>query len=558
MKEKITPFKRLIKLLSLDKKDLYQILFYSIFYGFVSLSLPLGIQSIINLIQGGRVSLSWIVLVLVVVIGVIFLGILQILQLRITENIQQKIFIRSSFEFAYRFPKFKFHSYYNDHLPELANRFFDTIGTQKGVSKLILDYSSAFLQIIFGLILLSLYHPFFILFGFFLFILLYLIFRFSFDKGLETSLKESKFKYKVANWLQEIAHNNVTFKNNSKHEFALQRNDYLTDKYLYHRESHFKVLVNQYKQMIAFKVILTAGLLLVGGFLVINQQMNIGQFVAAEIIILLVINSVEKIILGIETLYDVLTSIEKIGLVTDMEMEEESTHQPTKDCFYKIQLELENIAFRFPDSKEDILKNIHLTIKPGEKIFLDGVNGSGKTTLLRIIGGLIQPSKGLFYVNDDSLRKLDLDAYRCQIGMVTTGQALFHGTILENITLNDPEISNERVKEMIQVLHLKDFIKAHPNGLDAQVFPDGKLVPSSVAQKIILARVLIKNPKILILEEPMDHLDAQQEMEIIDYLTDAKHPWTLLVTSRNNYWKQKSQRQIILEKGTIVADIKNK
>ncbi|MFN3909151.1 MAG: ABC transporter ATP-binding protein, partial [Flavobacterium sp.] len=195
MKEKITPFKRLIKLLSLDKKDLYQILFYSIFYGFVSLSLPLGIQSIINLIQGGRVSLSWIVLVLVVVIGVIFLGILQILQLRITENIQQKIFIRSSFEFAYRFPKFKFHSYYNDHLPELANRFFDTIGTQKGVSKLILDYSSAFLQIIFGLILLSLYHPFFILFGFFLFILLYFIFRFSFDKGLETSLKESKFKY---------------------------------------------------------------------------------------------------------------------------------------------------------------------------------------------------------------------------------------------------------------------------------------------------------------------------------------------------------------------------
>lgn len=558
MKDQISPLKRLIKLLSLDKKDLYQILFYAIFYGFVSLSLPLGIQSIINLIQGGRVSLSWIVLVLVVVIGVIFLGILQILQLRITENIQQKIFIRSSFEFAYRFPKFKFHSYYNDHLPELANRFFDTINTQKGVAKLILDYSSAFLQIIFGLILLSLYHPFFILFGFFLFVLLYLIFRLSFDNGLKTSLKESKFKYKVAHWLQEIAHNHVTFKNNSKHEFALKRNDELTDKYLYHRESHFNVLVSQYKQMIAFKVILTAGLLLVGGFLVINQQMNIGQFVAAEIVILLVINSVEKIILGIETLYDVLTSIEKIGLVTDLEMEEETSHQPTKDCFFKIQLELENIAFKFPDSKEDVLKHIHLTIKPGEKLFLDGANGSGKTTLLRIIGGLLQPTSGLFYVNDDSLRKLDLEGYRCQIGMVTSGQALFHGTIFENITLNDPEVSNEKLREVIEILHLKEFVKAHPNGLDAEVFPDGKLIPSSVAQKIILARVIIKSPKILILEEPMDHLDAEQERQIIDYLTDVKHQWTLLVTSRNPYWKQKVQRQITLEKGTIIADLKNK
>ncbi|MFN3756301.1 MAG: ABC transporter ATP-binding protein, partial [Flavobacterium sp.] len=220
MKNNPSPLTRFYHLLQLDKKDIYQVILYAIFSGIVSLSLPLGIQAIINLIQGGRVSLSWIILVFVVVIGVILSGILRLMQMRITENIQQKIFTRSSFEFGYRFPKIKFDAIYNQYAPELANRFFDTMSIQKGVSSLILEYSAAFLQIVFSLILLSLYHPFFIVFGFMLFMLLYFIFKFSFKAGLESSIKESKFKYKVAHWLQEIARNQITFKNESHHHFA--------------------------------------------------------------------------------------------------------------------------------------------------------------------------------------------------------------------------------------------------------------------------------------------------------------------------------------------------
>jgi ABC-type bacteriocin/lantibiotic exporter with double-glycine peptidase domain len=102
------PLKRFFNLISLDKKDISQIFFYAIFAGLISLSLPLGIQAIINFIQSGRISASWIVLVVLVVIGVVFVGILSLMQLRITENLQQKIFVRSSFEFAYRLPKIKF------------------------------------------------------------------------------------------------------------------------------------------------------------------------------------------------------------------------------------------------------------------------------------------------------------------------------------------------------------------------------------------------------------------------------------------------------------------
>ena len=232
----MTTIQRYINLLKLDKKDIYQVIFYAIFAGIVSLSLPLGIQAIINLIQGGRISFSWILLIVLVIIGVALVGILSLMQLRITENIQQKIFIRSSFEFAAKFPQIKPNELYNNYPPDLANRFFDTINIQKGTSKLLTDFSSALLQIVFGILLLSIYHPFFIIFGFLLFILLYSIFRYSFLPGLNSSLQESKFKYKVASWIQEIARNNVSFKRKHSNDFALHKNDQLVMEYLGFRE----------------------------------------------------------------------------------------------------------------------------------------------------------------------------------------------------------------------------------------------------------------------------------------------------------------------------------
>lgn len=189
-----TPLKRFYNLLELDKKDIYQIFFYAIFAGLISLSLPLGIQAIITFIQSGRVSASWIVLIILVVAGVALVGILALMQLRITENLQQKIFVRASFEFAARLPKIKSEELYGTYPPELTNRFFDTLTIQKGTSKLLTDFSAALLQITFGIILLSLYHPYFIVFGLLLFLLLFFIFKFSYKSGIETSLKESKFK----------------------------------------------------------------------------------------------------------------------------------------------------------------------------------------------------------------------------------------------------------------------------------------------------------------------------------------------------------------------------
>jgi len=556
MKERIstlTPLQRLTNLLQLDKKDIYQIILYAVFSGLVSLSLPLGIQAIINLIQGGRVSLSWIILVLVVVIGVAFNGILRYMQLRITELIQQKIFIRSSFEFAYRFPKIKSTALYNRYPPELANRFFDTITVQKSIAKLILDYSESFLQIIFGLLLLSIYHPLFILFGLFLFILLYLIFKMSFDVGLKTSLKESKYKYKVAHWIQEISRNHLGFKNNIETDFVLYKNDILVSQYLVNRENHFVIIKRQFAQLIGFKVLITAGLLLIGGYLVISQQLNIGQFVAAEIIILLVINSVEKIIIGLETLYDLLTSIEKIGQVVDLETEE-TTEKASAFCYNQLYFEVNNLSFTFPDSTKRILNNVSLKINQGESIAIKGKNGSGKSTLLRILSGLIETNEGSLYINDENYKKLDLNQYRAQIGIVISDQVTFEGTIYENITFNNPAITPERLKWVIEKVMLDDDIKKLPKGLDELILTDSRQLPSSISQKILLARAIVNNPNVLFLEDPFDKIDLEQANKMIDFILSKENKWTVVVISKNEYWAEKCDRNLTLDKGKLISD----
>lgn len=552
-KQLLTSWQRLINLLRLERKDVLQILYYAIFAGGLSLILPLGIQAIINLIQGAQVSTSWIVLVVLVTLSVAFTGTLQLMQLRIVENLQQKIFTKSSIEFAYRFPKIKMSELHNYYPPELANRFFDTLMVQKGVSKLLLDIPASLLQIIFGLLLLSFYHPFFIIYGLFLIILIYLVFKFTITRGLETSLLESKYKYKVAHWIQEIARSIISFKLSGKTSLALQKNDVLVKDYLSARENHFRILVIQYIQMIGFKVLVTAGLLLIGGLLVLNQQMNIGQFVAAEIIILLVIASVEKLIVSLETMYDVLTSLEKIGQVVDKELESQTGEKPFKEneCF---KISLEKVCYTTPKRDYPILSDISFAVEPKSNLLIQGASGAGKSTLLRIIAGVLQPSKGDIYINDVSLKGIYLNHYRAQIGHSLSGETPFEGTILENITFGDSAISEETINWAVEKTGLREFVKHQPKGIKTMIYPEGKQISDTVAKKILLARAFVKKPSLLILEDALEQFDSEEANKIIDFILDKTNNWTLIVVGEHKHWREKCERILELENGNIIKD----
>ncbi len=553
----LTAWQRFVGLLSLDKKDILQVFYYAIFAGLVNLSLPLGIQAIINLIQGAQVSTSWVILVILVTLGVAFVGLLQLMQIRIIENVQQKIFTRSSFEFAFRFPKIKMSQLRNYYPPELANRFFDTLTVQKGLSKILIDFPAALLQIVFGLLLLSFYHPFFILYGLLLILLIYVVFRYTAQRGLDTSLDESKNKYKVAHWLQEIARSIISFKLSGKTTHAVDKNDTLVADYLDARESHFRILVLQFVQMIGFKVLVTAGLLLIGGLLVLNQEMNIGQFVAAEIIILLVIGSVEKLILGLENFYDILTSLEKLGQVVDKELEPQDGEKPFKeeDGF---SVELSKVSYNVPERGKTIIEDVSFTIQPKSRILLQGAAGSGRSSLLRLIAGIIEPDSGNIYVNNVSLQGINLNYYRSHIGQSLSDDSPFEGTLLNNITFGNKTITQEQVYWALDKVKLTEWVKEQPKGIHTILYPEGKQIPFIVAKKIVLARNIVTKPKLLILKDPLDQFYKEEAEEIMQFLTNVENDWALVVVSENTKWIQHCGRILTMRDGRLVNDKKGK
>jgi len=545
-------WERFYNLLRLERRDILQISYYAIFAGVLSLSLPLGVQSIVNLIQGAQISSSWIILVALVTLGVVFTGVLQVMQMRIIETLQQRIFTRSSFELSYRFPKIFMRELRHHYPPELANRFFDTLSIQKGLSKILIDVPTALIQIVFALILLSFYHPFFIIFGFSLLTLMYFVFQVTVRRGLETSLVESQQKYKVAHWIQEIARSVVSFKLSGDTNFALRKNDELVSDYLTAREAHFRVIKIQYIKMIAFKVAVTTGLLVIGGALVLNQQMNIGQFVAAEIIILLVIASVEKLIVSLETLYDILTSVEKLGQVVDMDME--SDEGKTPNLTKGLVLELNDVSYSVADREDPILSNIHLKVPEKGIVLVQGASGSGKSSLLRLLAGVNLPTRGSVFVNEHNLKALHLSHYRSHLGMSLDDEAPFEGTLGENLTFGNPHRSAAQIREVVEVVGLQAFVKSQPLGLDTMIYPEGKRLSSTDNKKILLARAILKQPQLLLLEDPLDDLSQEETKRIIDYLTASSQPWSIIVVSSNPYWSEKCHQTVTLANGEIITN----
>ncbi len=545
-------FNRFFDLLTPDRSEIRNIYVFAIFSGILSLGMPLGIQMIINFIQLGQISTSWFILVALVVSAIGFSGILNIFQLRITENLQQRIFTRAAFEFAERIPKIKMVELVKRYAPELTNRFFDTLTIQKGLSKLLIDFTAASLQILFGLILLSFYHSFFLFTGLFLVVLLILIIRVTVKKGYVSSMDESTFKYKIAHWLEEIAHARISFKMSGRSKMYLNRtNDYLNN-YLTAREKHFKVLVQQYGFLIAFKVAIALTLLTVGGLLVINEQINIGQFVAAEIVILLVLTSVEKLVLSIEVVYDVLTAVEKIGQVMDLELEDYNGAQLVR-AEKGIQLKVDGLMFRTDAYLGTILDGIELRVKPNEKIGIISDTSLSTNALFCILSGLYEKTGGNLEMDGIPIENLNKSELRNQIGTLLKQDQLVYASLYDNIAMGDKSADLNRVVQIFAELGLSDFVAACPENYKTIINPEAHFIPKDIHTKLLIARAAIGQPRLVLLEDPTSGMSLQQVELLQGYLAIFQNA-TILIETHHVGILEKMDRVIEFKEGKIVYD----
>ncbi len=555
MSKTSSPLTRILNLVKLERKEITAVYIYAILNGLIQLSLPLGVQAIIGFVLGASMRASLIVLIILIVLAVFVTGIMQVNQMKVIEKIQQKLFVRYSFAFAEHIPKLDLKKTDSIYLPELVNRFFDIPILQKSLSKILLDIPTASIQILFGLILLSFYHPAFILFGFILIILLWLILRYTGTRGLQTSIDESTYKYKVAGWLEEIARVIKSIKLTKSNELHLVKTDEQVTGYLKARNSHFSILLLQYNVLVIFKTVITAAMLIVGTLLLVNQQLNIGQFIAAEIIILLVLTSVEKLIINLGSVYDTLTSVEKLSNLTDQPVEDiGSVHLPGTGNGLKI--EIKNLNFSYNNTSH-VLRDISLQINPGEKICIKGKDSSGKSTLLRLMAGAYTDFEGSLLVDGVPIGNYDLESVRSQMGVLINLQDIFNGTVWENISLGNENISIQTVIDIAAEVGLNDFISTLKNGYDTMLDPTGKRLPRNVIHKILLVRALAGKPRLLLLEEPWQNFENANRQQIIQLLHNLDNT-TLVVVTNDDDFATLCHKVITIEEGTITTQTDNK
>ncbi len=547
MKKK-TAMNRVSVLLKENKKEITSIYLFSILSGLVNLSLPLGVQTIIGLVMGATMVTSIYILIFLVVIGVFLVGLFQVNQMKIIETIQQKIFANYAFEFADKLPKMDLKLTDKYFIPEKVNRFFDTVNIQKGFAKLLLDIPIASVQIIFGVILLSLYHPLFILLGIVLLLILGGILKFTSQIGIETSIEESNYKYEVVGFFSEMARTLKSFKFSQGSNLNITKTDKNVSGYLKARTKHFQILLFQYKTLIFFKVSLTILMLTLGTYLLVNQQLNIGEFIAAEIVILMIISAVEKLIISLDSAYDVITGFEKIASVTEAPLEK-SGHLPINQEM-PVELAMENFSFQFEAHKK-LLHQVSVHIPAGSKVSVSGEEGSGKSLFIRMLTGNYQDFQGSLLVNHIPIQNYNLKSLRKQTGILLHGQEIFGGTVWENISLGSEEISPEAIMATAQQLGFEDFIKHFPKGFDSIIEPIGKKTPQTIIRKILLLRALTGDKKLLLLEEPWSGLDEKSAERLQAYLLSKNLNATAIVVSNDPAFNAKTDQQITFKNGTI-------
>ena len=291
---KTSPLQRLLGLLNAEKEDIRVIGVFALGTGVLTLATPIAVQALVNNVAFGTLLQPVVVLTLALVLGLGLSSALTALEVYVVEILQRRLFVRVTGDLAHRLPRVKLGALDGKYGPELVNRYFDVFTVHKATATLLLDGLDLVLRTSVGLLLLAFYHPLLLAFDLVLVIALLFVLLFLGRTGESTAVKESKAKYKVAAWLETIAARPTAFKSPAAQIMARDRVDHLARDFLLARKDHFRIIMRQTIGSLAVQTIASAALLGLGGWLVIQGQLTLGQLVAAELVVTAVVASFAK------------------------------------------------------------------------------------------------------------------------------------------------------------------------------------------------------------------------------------------------------------------------
>ncbi len=526
-----SPFRRLLGLLRPERSDLWIVVLFAIGVGICTLATPIVAMAVVNTVALGTLVQQLFVLCAALFLALGLAGILQTLQTVVVEYIQRRIFVRVASDLAHRLPRVDLRAFDRQHGPELVNRFFDVLTVQKAAATLLLDGVTIALQVLIGMVLLGFYHQY--LLGFDLILLLALIFLFAVLGwgAVRSAVRESIAKYSVAGWMEEVARHPILFKTAGGPEYARSGTDQLTQEYLASRAIHFRILLRQLIFALFLQTAANVALLGIGGILVIRGELTLGELVAAEIVVTLVVATFTKVGKQLEAYYDLLAAVEKLGHLIDLPLERSSGEvAPARQNGMSIGIH--NLSYHYDETYHDVIQNLTFSIKPGERVAIGGPNGAGKSTLADLVFGVRTPNKGWIELDGSDLRSLRLDHVRSSIALVK-GIETIQASILENIRMGRPNITLADVRESLRKVGLEKRIMDFPDGLDTVLWTGGSPLSLGQANRLMLARAIAGNPRLLILDETLDHMDTEIRESVLTAIFDPDKSWTVLIVTHS-------------------------
>ena len=539
------PLTRLWGLLRPERGDLWAVVIYAVGIGLLSLAVPVTAMAVVNTAALATLMQQLLVFCLVLFVCLGLGAFLRALQAVVVEYMQQRLFVRVTGDLAHRLPRIDLTALDQQHGPELVNRFFDVLTVQKAGAALLLDGVAVVLQTVIGLILLAAYHE--MLLGFDLFLIAGLVFIvFGLGRGaVASAIRESLAKYRVAAWLEELARHPRAFKLGGGPRFARERADGLARSYLLARQHHFAIVLRQFAFALGLQVLASTALLGLGGYLVIQGQLTLGQLVAAEIVVALVVASFTKLGKQLESYYDLLAAVDKLGHLIDLPLERAGGESQPALPGHGAALKVQALTFRYDRASGPALDGFSLTVAPGEHVALVGPNGSGKSTLVDLLFGLRAPLRGYVELDGVDLREYDLTALRDHVAVVK-GVEIFEASILDNVRMGREELTTADVRATLATVGLLAPVLDLPDGLYTALSTGGQPLSLGQAERLMLARALVGRPRLLVLDETLDNLDRQHRDGILTAVLGPDARWSALVVTHNPEIADRCDRQVFL------------
>jgi ABC-type bacteriocin/lantibiotic exporter with double-glycine peptidase domain len=241
--------------------------------------------------------------------------------------------------------------------------------------------------------------------------------------------------------------------------------------------------------------------------------------------------------------------VEKLSKVIDQPVDQEGQMELMEKA-QGVSVKVQGLNFKY--DKRPVLKNINFNIEPGQKVAVIGEDGSGKSSLLRVLSGAYRSYEGGILLDNVPLKNYHSDSVRKNTGILLSLQDIFNGTILENITMGNNEISPNAIMDLSEKIGLKNFLEEQHDGFETMLDPVGKRLSRNIIQKILLLRALVNDPRLLLLEEPWSNLDENHRKSIQDYLLNHKGCTILIATTSDDEFVSKCDKVLYLKNGELV------